>query len=108
MTLAPCPFCGGEAISGSYLGCDGCRREDPTHEVRCLACGAKMEGPVEEEVIAKWNGRVFISMSDQAKLARLENIALGSLIRKLEDTVRENEEIIKVAMKGDHDGEVDG
>lgn len=102
--LKPCPFCGGEAVYDKYLPYDGYQREGYTHIVYCRACHASIKG-ADEGVIAKWNGRVFISMSDQAELARLENIALGTLIRKLEDIVRENEGIIKVAEERDHDGE---
>lgn len=101
--LQSCPFCGGEAVYDKYHPYDGYQREGYTHIVYCRACHASIKG-ADEGVIAKWNGRVFISISDQAELARLENIALGSLIRKLEDIVRENEGILTVA-KEDRDGE---
>lgn len=93
--LKPCPFCGGKAkvMNG------------PDDWVQCDGCGAATAfSATVESAIAKWNGRT-ISMSDQAELARLENIALGTLIRKLEGIVRENEGIIKVAEERDHDGE---
>lgn len=96
--LKPCPFCGGRAkvMNG------------PDDWVQCDRCGATTAfSATVESAIAKWNGRTLISMSDQAELARLENIALGTLIRKLEDIVRENEGIIKVAEERDHDEEGD-
>ena len=89
--LKPCPFCGGKAKL----------MDAPDVWVECTSCGAQSRMcAMPETALERWNVRVT-----EEELARLENIALGSLIRKLEDIVRENEEIIKVAKERDHDGE---
>lgn len=103
-SLAPCPFCGGEAIIAidNHFSDDGSQCEDSVCRVRCLGCGAKIEGAVEKDVVWKWNTRVYDYAVDHlANRARLENIALGSLILKLEDIVRKNEMIFKTAGRAD-------
>ena len=51
-TLKPCPFCGGEADSGSYGGYSG-----RVEQVGCGDCGIYAEGYLETDCVKAWNQR---------------------------------------------------
>lgn len=52
--LAPCPFCGGEAVSSSYTNDGG-----HAGQVKCEGCGVRTHGwQPYEEAVSTWNRRV--------------------------------------------------
>ena len=64
--LKPCPFCGGKAKL----------MDAPDVWVECTSCGAQSRMcAMPETALERWNVRVT-----EEEFARLENIALGTLI----------------------------
>lgn len=48
--LKPCPFCGGRAVYGYYVGTDN-------HWVSCRQCEVTITDATKEEVYIAWNRR---------------------------------------------------
>lgn len=88
--LKPCPFCGGNPLhqictddtasnyGGYFIECEDCKASTKLF----FSCGEN----ITEQLIAAWNRRATVELSDEIKTLRRQRDALLSVVKVLEES----------------------